>query len=99
MKLISLCIAKPARGHRGALTVRSGSLPRETGDATGWYAPGGATDIIARTLAANLTSKWGQQVVVENKPERAECWQPSKLCARHRMATPAPRLHAGSVTE
>ena len=32
------------------------------------YAPGGATDIIARTLAANLTSKWGQQVVVENKP-------------------------------
>lgn len=31
------------------------------------YAPGGSTDIIARTLAANLTSKWGHQVVVENK--------------------------------
>ena len=40
MKLISLCIAKPARGHRGALTVRSGSLPRETGDATGWVCTG-----------------------------------------------------------
>jgi tripartite-type tricarboxylate transporter receptor subunit TctC len=32
------------------------------------YAPGGATDVIARFLAAGLTSKWGQQVIVENKP-------------------------------
>lgn len=32
------------------------------------YVPGGATDIIARILSANLSQKWGQQVVVENKP-------------------------------
>jgi tripartite-type tricarboxylate transporter receptor subunit TctC len=32
------------------------------------YAPGGSTDIIARVLAGYLTVKWGQQVVVENKP-------------------------------
>jgi tripartite-type tricarboxylate transporter receptor subunit TctC len=32
------------------------------------YAPGGATDVIARFLAAGLTAKWGQQVIVENKP-------------------------------
>lgn len=32
------------------------------------YTPGGATDIIARVLATNLTAKWGQTVVVENKP-------------------------------
>ena len=31
------------------------------------YTPGGATDVIARILAARLTEKWKQQVVVENK--------------------------------
>jgi len=32
------------------------------------YSPGGSTDITARILAAKLTDKWHQQVVVENKP-------------------------------
>lgn len=32
------------------------------------YPPGGSTDIIARVLATHLSSKWGQSVVVENKP-------------------------------
>lgn len=31
------------------------------------YTPGGATDVIARVMAANLTTKWGQQVIVENR--------------------------------
>lgn len=32
------------------------------------WAAGGAADIIARTVAQKLSERWGQQVVVENKP-------------------------------
>ena len=31
------------------------------------FAPGGATDIIARTIGARLSEVWGQQVVIENR--------------------------------
>jgi tripartite-type tricarboxylate transporter receptor subunit TctC len=32
------------------------------------FAPGGAVDIVARTLGDELTSRWGRAVVVENRP-------------------------------
>jgi tripartite-type tricarboxylate transporter receptor subunit TctC len=31
------------------------------------YAPGGGTDLVARTIGQWLTKKWGQQVVVDNR--------------------------------
>ena len=30
--------------------------------------PGGGTDILARPLAAKLTERWGQQVIIDNRP-------------------------------
>ena len=32
------------------------------------FAAGGGTDVLARVIAQNLNSRWGQPVVVENQP-------------------------------
>ncbi len=49
------------------LAVHGENYPAKTITIVVPASPGGVTDILARTLAAQLTKNWGQQVVVENK--------------------------------
>ncbi len=55
---LALCWVSPARADFPDRTVHF-VVP---------YAPGGLTDLLARILAQKLGEKWGQSVVVENRP-------------------------------
>ncbi len=55
-----------------AVLIAQASIPRETFATRPLriivpYAPGGGVDIVARTLGQELTSRLGQQIVIENK--------------------------------
>ena len=51
-----------------ALPASAGGYPDHTIKMIVPFAAGGGTDVLARIVAQNLHSKWGQPVVVENQP-------------------------------
>ena len=51
-----------------ALPVRAADYPDHSIKMIVPFAAGGGTDVLARIIAQNLNSKWGQPVVVENQP-------------------------------
>jgi tripartite-type tricarboxylate transporter receptor subunit TctC len=51
--------------------VRAQSFPEKRVTYVVPFNPGGGIDILARAIAQELTSKWGQPVIIENKPGAA----------------------------
>src|SRR3954470_5045831 len=51
-----------------AVTASAAGYPDHTIKIIVPFAAGGGTDVLARIIAQNLNSKWGQPVVVENQP-------------------------------
>src|SRR5882757_7132308 len=51
-----------------ALPAKSAEYPDHAIKMIVPFAAGGGTDVLARIIAQNLNSKWGQPVVVENQP-------------------------------
>jgi tripartite-type tricarboxylate transporter receptor subunit TctC len=62
------CIALISAGAIASSSACAQSYPSRAVHIVVPFAAGGITDIIARGLAQRLAERWGQQVVVENKP-------------------------------
>jgi tripartite-type tricarboxylate transporter receptor subunit TctC len=64
-------LAAVALGTAGAAALAQGAYPNKPVKIVVAFTAGGPTDVVARLIGQKLTDKWGQQVVVENKPGAA----------------------------
>jgi tripartite-type tricarboxylate transporter receptor subunit TctC len=60
---IAPALVRPAQAQDAAASYPSRPIRIVVG-----FAPGGATDLVARTIAQKLQDAWGQPVTIENKP-------------------------------
>ncbi len=63
-----IAVACLAIGASGAQASTADTYPEGPIRIVAPYAPGGATDMFARTIAEGLQGAWGKPVVVENRP-------------------------------
>ncbi len=69
--LVRAMLATVALGTVGAAALAQGAYPNKPVKIVVAFTAGGPTDVVARLIGQKLTDKWGQQVVVENKPGAA----------------------------
>jgi|JI10StandDraft_1071094.scaffolds.fasta_scaffold361927_2 tripartite-type tricarboxylate transporter receptor subunit TctC len=68
-KMLTLVLGAMALVAQGpALSQATAPFPAKPVKLVVAFPPGGSTDITARVLATKLSERWGQPVVVENKP-------------------------------
>ena len=68
IKNIITAVAIAAAAVCGTAYAQSGNYPSKPVTIVVPFSPGGATDIMSRTLAERLKNRLGQPVIVENKP-------------------------------
>lgn len=64
-------LAAVALATLGSAAIAQGAYPSKPVKIVVAFTPGGPTDVVARLIGQKLTEKWGQQVVVENRPGAA----------------------------
>jgi tripartite-type tricarboxylate transporter receptor subunit TctC len=64
----ALCVIAPVALALGAAAAQAQDYPKQPVKMIMPFGPGGPTDIVARLLAQQLTSKLGQTFLVENRP-------------------------------
>lgn len=73
----------------GALAQQPANYPTKPIKVIVPFAPGGATDVLARVLAEKMAAGLGQPLVIDNKPGAAGIIGTMRWPRPHPMATPS----------
>ena len=67
-RVLAGCLLAPALCLAAQAFAQAGTYPRQPVKVLVPYSPGGLPDTVARVVGQKLSEKWGQPVLVENKP-------------------------------